>query len=179
MFDPTVFDNLKVAFENDLYDLDNLDRRIAISDRKDTIEMSVMEREFRLQFHLVDRPEVSAEVSIHASLKDLAAEILEQPDCEPGCSLTIRFYMMISDEQEQCRRIDAVLREIWEPAAALRQTLSHTYVAENESKLAEWRNVMELNFSRHINEEQMGDIPELVQYMLESLEKLVEVATVR
>jgi len=178
MFDPTVFDNLKVAFENDLYDLDNLDHRITIADRKDTLEMSVMEREFRLKFHLVDQPEVSAEVGIHASLKDLAAEILEQPDIVPGCSLTIRFYMMISNEQEQCNKIEAILREIWEPAAALRQTLSHTYAAESESKSAGWSNVIELNFFRHINEEQMGDIPELVQSMLESLEKLTAVASI-
>ncbi|MNC74438.1 hypothetical protein D3C75_1257940 [compost metagenome] len=28
MFDPTIYDNLKVAFENYLYDLDNLDENI-------------------------------------------------------------------------------------------------------------------------------------------------------
>ena len=52
MFDPTVYDNLKVAFENYLYDLDNLDESIHITHRKDQLEMASMSREFILQFSL-------------------------------------------------------------------------------------------------------------------------------
>lgn len=52
MFDPTVFDNLKVAMENAVYDLDNLDSRIDITQRIDRLEMSVMSREFGVQFRL-------------------------------------------------------------------------------------------------------------------------------
>ncbi|MFD0714872.1 hypothetical protein [Paenibacillus sp. GCM10027626] len=168
MFDPTVFDNLKVAFENELYDLDNLEQRIVISGRKDTVELSVMEREFRLHFHLAGQPEISAEISMHMSLKDLAAEILEQPGTEPGCALSIFFYMTVMEEQEQCSRIDKVLKEIWEPSVSIRQTLSHLY----GHRQAGWSNAVELSFHRQINEEQMGDIPELARHMLESLEML-------
>ena len=168
MFDPTIFDNLKVAFENELYDLDNLDQRIVISSRKDTMELSVMGREFRLAFYLTGQPEVVAEVRLHASLKDLAAEILEEPDADPGCALAIFYYMAIVDELEQCSQVEKILKEIWEPAASPRQTLSRVYGEEGASL----SNEIELSFSRPINEEQMGDIPELVSHMLESLEKL-------
>ena len=168
MFDPTVFDNLKIAFENELYDLDNLNQYILVSDRKDTVELSVMGREFKLKFHLVKQPNISAEVRLHASLNNLAAEILEQEGANPGCSLSIYFYLTVVDEQTACSQIEKILREIWDPAVTLQQTLSYTYGTQT----AGWSNVVELNFIRQINEEQMGDISELVQYMLESLEKL-------
>ena len=35
MYDPTVFENLKVAFENLLYDMDNIERKINITNRTD------------------------------------------------------------------------------------------------------------------------------------------------
>ena len=35
MFDPTIFENLKVGIENAVYDLDNLDEIIRVTDRKD------------------------------------------------------------------------------------------------------------------------------------------------
>jgi hypothetical protein len=79
---------------------------------------------------------------MHASLKDLAAEILEQPRTEPGCALSIFFYMTVMNEQKQCSRIDKILNEIWAPAVSLRQTLSHTYGKQS----AGWSNVIELAF---------------------------------
>ena len=33
MYDPTIFENLKVAFENHVYDLDNIERKIDIKNR--------------------------------------------------------------------------------------------------------------------------------------------------
>ncbi|MEI0739291.1 hypothetical protein VQ056_26320 [Paenibacillus sp. JTLBN-2024] len=58
MFDPTIFENLKVALENQLYDLDNIDGLIRIIGRDDRLEMSVMSREFAIRFELAGRPEV-------------------------------------------------------------------------------------------------------------------------
>ena len=170
MFDPTVFDNLKVAFENEIYDLDNLDGRIVIADRKDTLELAVMAREFRLRFYLAGQPEVHAEVCLRASLKDLAAELLEQPGAVPGCSLSIYFYTAITDEEQQCGAIQSLLASIWEPAALPQQTLSRAY-SQQDTMLS---NVVELPFTRQINEEQMNDIPELVEHMLQSLEQLAD-----
>ncbi|MBE1554672.1 hypothetical protein [Sporosarcina limicola] len=53
MYDPTIFENLKVAFENQVYDLDNLDQKITITNRIDRMD-------FAIQFTLVDQPDVTA-----------------------------------------------------------------------------------------------------------------------
>ncbi len=97
MFDPTVFDNLKVAFENQLYDLDNLDKEITIVSRHDRMDLASMSREFRLGFTLQANANVTAEICLEASLRDLADEILEEPEKYPGCTLRLFFYMTVED----------------------------------------------------------------------------------
>ncbi|MFX3635585.1 MAG: hypothetical protein ACE3L7_04940 [Candidatus Pristimantibacillus sp.] len=173
MFDPTIFENLKVAFENEVYDLDNLDQRIHITNRIDTMEMSVLSREFAIQFALVNLREVTAEIRLDASLKDLAAEILELPGETPGCSLRVRFYMAIKDVSIQCKQIEDILQGIWSSELPATQTLSFIYSEENTS----YRNVVELKFKRRISEDQMEDIPNLVEHILQSLAELNKVIT--
>ncbi|CAM4062396.1 hypothetical protein L1N85_09835 [Paenibacillus alkaliterrae] len=173
MFDPTVFENLKVAFENQLYDLDNLDREIDMINRVDRLEMAVMSREFRLRFTLADRQEVSAEIQLTASLKDLAAEILELQGETPACTLGIRFFMQMIDVHAQCAEIELILKRIWNPEIAPTQTISYVYGQDKPIYL----NTIELGFNRKISEEQMDDIPELVQHMLQTLHELAEATT--
>jgi hypothetical protein len=171
MFDPTVFENLKVAFENQIYDLDTLDRRIDIINRIDRMELAVMSREFALQFTLADRQEVSAEIQLTASLKDLAAELLELKGETPACTLRLRFYMQVNDVKEQCKQIEQIIQRIWEPEMAPTQTISYIFGDETPS----YSNVIELGFNRKISEEQMEDIPELTQHILQTLAKLAEI----
>ena len=80
MFHPTVYENLKVAFENYLYDLDNQEAVITITNREDILDMAVMSRQFTLQFALAGHEEPTAEVRLYSSVADLAAEILEEGD---------------------------------------------------------------------------------------------------
>ncbi len=168
MFDPTVFENLKVAFENRFYDLDNLTGQIQITNRMDRLELSVMSREFALQFEPVPSKGITAELRLEASLKELAAEILEMPDETPGCTLILRFYMQIEHVSEQCKRIEEVLRDIWKPDVPPVQTLSFVYGQAQ----AVYSNVIELQFNRKINEDQMGDIPDLIDHVLRTLDEL-------
>jgi hypothetical protein len=172
MFDPTVFENLKVAFENRLYDLDTLDRKIDITNRIDRLDMAVMSREFTLQFKLAERPEASAEIQLTASLKELAAEILELKGEEPACTLRLRFHMQVRNMDEQCREVEQIMQRIWEPELAPTQTISYLFGAEEPI----YTNVIELNFNRKISEEQMDDIRDLVKHMLQTLKKLGELA---
>ncbi|WP_141506196.1 hypothetical protein [Paenibacillus luteus] len=173
MFDPTVFENLKVAFENRLYDLDTLDRKIDITNRIDRLDMAVMSREFALQFKLTERPEVSAEIQLTASLKELAAEILELKGETPACALRLRFHMQVRNIDEQCREVEQIMKRIWEPELAPTQTISYLFGADELI----FSNVIELNFNRKISEEQMDDIPDLVKHMLQTLKKLGELTT--
>ena len=88
MYDPTIFENLKVAFENHVYDLDNLEQKITITNRVDRMDFSILARDFAIQFKLADQQDVTAEIGLEASLNDLAGEILEVPGENLGCSLS-------------------------------------------------------------------------------------------
>ncbi|WP_213652689.1 hypothetical protein [Paenibacillus sp. J23TS9] len=167
MFDPTIFDNLKVAFENQLYDLDNIDGRIRITGRTDRMEMSVMSREFSIRFALCENPAISVEIRLEAGLADLAAEILEMKGDQPGCLLRIRFDLMVSHVEAECGLIEHTLKGIW-PEVPLVQTLSRVYGEDPNS----YKNEAELRFRRKIDEEQMEDIPELISHVLLTLDKL-------
>ncbi|MGM7703457.1 hypothetical protein ACSVDE_17125 [Pseudalkalibacillus sp. Hm43] len=169
MFDPTIFDNLKVSIENYVYDLDNLAEEVTVTNREDLMEMATMSRSFVLQFVLADSPEVKAEIVLDASLKDLATEILEVKGEDPGCQLTVRFYKEIDSVEEQCAQIQEALDEIWDQGQPPVQTLSYVY-GQNEMM-----NKIEIKFNRKINEDQIEDIPNLVDHVIDSLDRLDEI----
>lgn len=168
MFDPTIFDNLKVGFENYLYDLDNLTEEIVITGRKDLLDMATMSREFSLEFILPDRPDIKAEVYLKSTIQDLADEIMESTGGNPGCLLLVRFYKQVHDIDMECSGIESLLSDIWELGHPPKQTLSYTFRQLSKSVL----NIIEIDFDRKINENQMQDIPEVVSYMLTTLEEL-------
>jgi hypothetical protein len=168
LFHPTVFENIKVAFENQIYDLDNLDEEVVVTDRADLLDLALMSREFRLAFRLKDSDKVTAEVVLKSSIKDLGDEILEIAGAVPGCTLLLRFYMDIGNGAEQCEDIYNTLFAIWGPDIQQVQTLSFVYNQEREV----YHNTIELVFKRQINEDQMEDIPELLRHMLQSAQEL-------
>lgn len=168
MFDPTVFDNLKVAFENQLYDLDNLDNEIAIVSRHDRMEMAAMSREFRLGFTLQEDAAVTAEICLEASLCDLADEIMEIPDKNPGCTLRLFFYLTVEDPEAECPAIESILTQIWTPPTRPEQMLQFVY----DKQQKHYQNTVEVRFDRKINENQMEDLPNLIDHILDSLEAL-------
>lgn len=170
MFDPTVFDNLKVAIENELYDLDNLNRVIDITARRDRLDMAVMARELSLSFRLAADRRVEAELLLDTSLRDLAAEILERPGEAAACGLRFRFHleMNVAGADAVCGEIERCVMDIWLPEDKPLQTLSRIYGDDT----GRCRNCVELGFGRRIGEEQMDDIPELAQHAIRTLEAL-------
>ncbi|MBO0603143.1 hypothetical protein I2483_15860 [Sporosarcina sp. E16_3] len=168
MYDPTIFENLKVAFENQVYDLDNLDRKITITNRVDRMDFAIMARDFAIQFTLTDQPNVTAEIVLGASVNDLAGEILELPGMNLGCSLLVRFTKRIQNVAIQCELIDQALTTIWENEIQLTQTLSFVYEQEASSYL----DIIEVKFKSKLNEEHMGDIADFLDHVLETLEVL-------
>lgn len=171
MFHPTVFENIKVALENQLYDLDNLDSRIEITDRTDTLDLARMSRTFTLSFRAAGSHRVVSEVILRAGLRDLADEILEVPEAQPGCRLQLRFHLGIAEPETQCPRIAAELGREWgpEPQPVLR--LSYVFGAAGETLQVS----AELDFRRTITEEQMEDLPDLLEHVLRSAEALESV----
>ncbi|EHB67919.1 MULTISPECIES: hypothetical protein [Paenibacillus] len=168
MFDPTVFENLKVGIENVVYDLDNLDELVLITGREDLLDMAVMSRSFSLTFELRGLKEAAAEIRLDAGLQELAAEILETPGKQPGCELKVRFYKNVKRIEDECAAISRIVAAIWEPEIPPVQTV--TYIVGEEAN--GYRSMTEVRFSRTINEEQMEDIPNLADHMLQTLEQL-------
>lgn len=115
MFDPTIFENLKVGIENAVYDLDNLDEIIRVTDRKDLLDMATLSRSFSLRFELATPSTTSAEICLETGLRDLAAEILEIPEGQPACELKLRFHINIADASIACPAIAQIMKEIWNP----------------------------------------------------------------
>ena len=165
MYDPTIFENLKVAFENHVYDLDNIDRKITITNRVDRMDFSILAREFAIQFKLVGQQDVTAEIGLEASTKDLAGEILELPGQNPGCTLYLRFTKRIQNVNIQCKQVEKALNAIWEDEIELTQTLSIVYGQE----MSNYLNKIELKFKPKINEENIGDISDFLYHVLETL----------
>lgn len=168
MFHPTVFDNIKVAIENQIYDYDNLDGILVVTDRSDLLNMALMSREFSLSFKLIGGLKVTSEIVLSASTKDLNDEILDTPDTNPGCNLQLRFYTGVQDIPSQCPAIESILHAIWGPDLQPIQALSFIYGEEGKG----YNNCIELQFKRQITEEQMEDIPALLQHLLQSAEEL-------
>ncbi|GIN71870.1 hypothetical protein J14TS2_23450 [Bacillus sp. J14TS2] len=168
MFDPTVFENLKVSFENHLYDLDNIDQKILIQNRKDQMDFATLSRCLSLEFILADQPEVIAELRLESLLEDLAGEILEMPEAQPGCTLLLRFTKPVSEPREQCRQIEEALYSIWEDEIELTQTISFVYGQDSQF----FTNRIAVRFKPKLTEEHMGDIKNFLTYVLESLEQL-------
>lgn len=168
MFHPTVFDNIKTAIENQIYDYDNLDGILLVTDRSDLLDLAIMSREFRLSFQMTEGGNVTSEVVLLSSLKDLSDEILDTPGSNPGCRLLLRFYMRIKDEAGACPAIEQVLSTIWGPDLKPVQTLSFIHGQQDNG----YYNSIELAFNRQITEEQMEDLPELLSHVLRSAQAL-------
>ncbi|WP_339222900.1 hypothetical protein [Paenibacillus sp. FSL H8-0332] len=171
LFHPTVFDNIKIALENQIYDYDNLDGILIVTDRSDLLNLALMSREFSLAFKLTGGLNVTSEILLQSTVKDLGDEILETPGSDPGCSLLIRFYMEIEDVNEQCPAIEEILTRIWGPEFQPVQSLSFRYGQTDDT----YNNCVELQFKRQITEEQMEDLPNLLKFLLQSAEELEEV----
>lgn len=174
MFDPTVFENLKVVLEGAVYDLD-LSGRIRITAREDLIDLSSMSRCYAIHFKVAQVPAaaVMAEIRLQADLADLAGEILETRQRLPGCRLDVFFEEEVGEESSidaVCRRTEALLKELWGEQYTLRQTISTIYRSQPVAR----KNRTQLDFGRKFGEDMIEDIPELLEHVMKSLRLLAD-----
>ncbi len=168
MYDPTVFDNLKVALENQLYDLDTLDEQIEIRNRRDVMDFAVLSREFVLRFALRNHPEIEVEVQLHAGVQDLAGEIMEDPSVNPACSLSLCFQKSVFNPKIECAAIEDVMASIWEQDIELTQTIRYIY-GEDPPKL---KNSIDATFKPRLTEENMAELSIFLEHVLDTLHVL-------
>lgn len=169
MFDPTIFDNLKVVIEGAVYDLDSLGI-ILVTNRVDRVDLSTMSRYYAIQFCEREEKESQslAEVRLYAETKDLIAEILETEDRFTGCRLEISFQCQVKDVEKECPEIHRILDKIWENRPEIVQKLSFLY--NNDTNI--YTDEISLEFGRKINEDQIEDMGTLIDHVLHSIQCL-------
>lgn len=129
MFDPTVFENLKVLAEGAFYDLD-LDGELAVIDRHDLIDLAHMSRKYEIIVrHDADKEkDVECTFSLSAGLSAFAEEKLPAfSKRSPGCALKITFRFI---DPEHPLRIIHILKQTWDKGYHY-QVLKHTPIGYN------------------------------------------------
>ncbi len=124
MFDPSVFENLKVVVEGAFYDMD-LEGELAIIDRHDYVDLAYMSRIFEISTRLDASKEKAVEctLSLSAGLQAFSSEKISSiTKREPGCDLKIKFRYI--DSEHPLRNIH-VLKQIWDKGYTYR-VFKHT-----------------------------------------------------
>ncbi|PQD96983.1 hypothetical protein CYL18_03645 [Pradoshia eiseniae] len=113
MFDPTVFENLKVVAEGAFYDFD-LDGDIAVIDRHDFIDLAHMSRKFEIivRYDADKEKDMECTFSLSASLSAFAEEKLPAfSKRNPGC--TLKFTFRFIDPEHPLKNIH-ILKQKWD-----------------------------------------------------------------
>jgi hypothetical protein len=163
LFDPTIYENMKVVLEGAVYDMD-LSGSLLVTNRTDRVELSSMSRYYAIQFRQPGAPAL-AELSLFAPMRDLAAEILEKPTELPGCIMEILFTVDVKIPEEECPPIQRELAKIWDYRPQIEQRLTFSF----EEEPLVYQNRIRLHFGRKVDEGQIGDVPDLVHFTLKSL----------
>ncbi|NDI35523.1 hypothetical protein [Chengkuizengella sediminis] len=174
MFDPTIFDNIKVVLEGIVYDLD-LEEIIQITDRKDQVDLASMSRMYSIQFSNKQNKKISAQCSLSTSVEDLSMEILEHDVHQPGCKLEVNFVIdfvgqSIDAVSNQAQIIEKTLQKIWDNRPHITQKFSFESNQEVSGVLIQ--NEIKLDFKRKINENQLSDLEVLIDQVILSLNTL-------
>lgn len=169
MFDPTIYDNIKIVLEGELYDRD-LSGELTISKRQDIINLADMSREFIIQFKSKNiNNDNYAEISLIASTEDLAKEILEIDSIiKPGAELIIKFFIAISHE-ELCKEFSQIINNVWEYRPRIIHKISYIYDPENPYSKGMTDEII-LKFDRKIDEDNIKDINSLISHTQKTLE---------
>jgi hypothetical protein len=177
VFDPTIFDNIKVALEGAVYDLD-FAGEVTVTSRSDQIELAAMAREYMIGCRNAARkdgnPQVTALFILSAGAADLAGEILDLAESEErtfGCTLHVNFLLNI-ERPERCAEIERILNTIWSYRPRIIQELSFVYSGLILERPVTYRNTVTLDFGRKINEDNIEDLFTIVEHAVQSLRQL-------
>lgn len=158
MFDPTIYENLKVVLEGAVYDLD-LDNVISVTRRADLVDLATMSRTYIIEFQLVKTSDARAEIILSSTIHDFAKESIDGDVETSGCIIQINFYTSYIN----CLIIEHDLQEIWQHQPKITQTIS-TIFGENEKT-----NQINLSFQRKINEKYVEDLATIINLSVQSL----------
>jgi hypothetical protein len=162
MFDPAVYENLKVVLEGDIYDRD-LMGEIAVISRKDIVDMASMSRTFEISFCLAEIPLWFVTINLYSGLNEFVDEKINSKE-GVGCRIHVEFNMPIKDERS-CEDIEVKLNNIWLNNPKMKKTISYD-LESNENKYLK----VLLDFKRKVTEEQIDDLAPMIETCVKSLE---------
>lgn len=170
MFDPTIYENLKVVIEGELYEHD-LNGLILITDRQDQVNLATMSRCYCLSFKLKEAGKrFVATVRLDADSTDLYGEILENEGYLPGCRLTLILEGPINDVNNRPEKIKNTLEEIWSGRPTIEQQIYFNWENKNS-----YFTKISLTFDRKINEDHIDDFPEIIALLRKTLQILEQI----
>lgn len=172
MFDPTIFENLKVVIEGEIYDRD-LVGEITIVERKDNVNLATLSRDYSLTFKRAASSPYRATIKLAADSNDLYGEILEKSG-QHGCKLLLFIEGPIQNINSTSANIQKKLVLLW----GKRPNINHKiYYDWSESEHIQYFFKTSLQFDRKINEDQIDDFSEIINLLYESLliiEKIID-----
>jgi hypothetical protein len=163
MFDPTVFDNLKVIIEGAIYDLD-LDGELQVVNRRDLVDLATMSRQFSMDIAV--SAEMLGRVELSSNLENISGELLKRLD-RPGCSVAVSFFQevkrssIIKEKLEQWKR---EIQDIWGESWEMELSSTETLDPKQPLKLS-----ATIRFNRLFYEDNIDDLQELLPYVISTL----------
>ncbi|MCA0172035.1 hypothetical protein [Bacillus sp. RAR_GA_16] len=168
MFDPTIYENVKVVLEGELYDRD-LEGEISIVSREDFVDLASLSRKYLMKF--TENENVYVTIELFADLANFSAEQLQLDQIEPGCEIKIYFDVPIVHEDD-CAQTEEDIRSIWGYRPTISQTVSFPYASDVQD--VSLTTHVALEFNRKINEDQISDLAELIEYAIQTANLLGE-----
>ncbi|MGZ6550889.1 MAG: hypothetical protein ACXVDJ_11495 [Tumebacillaceae bacterium] len=175
MFDPTIYDNLKVVFEGALYDLDR-EGRVLVSGREDLIDLAAMSRTFRMQVEKLEGC-CKAKVELSSGLVDFAGELrrMRLADEVPGCELRIGLWLpeaMTAHSEALHEYLEDVWGEVAEPRHERITRFQPGVTQPAVVGAHEGTYKIDLVFRNKIDEDNMDDVVPLLDHLVGTLEFL-------
>lgn len=169
MFDPTAFENMKVVIEGALYDRD-LDGEMVIINRNDLINLAKLTRTYEVTFSDEHTSPVQCTLCLTAQLENLAAELLPSNlnTKLAGANLSIQFQMKHRNTPLLHNKIEEELLSIWGTG----RTFLHQVTLNPFEQSDIISKTITLQFNRLILEDQIDDLTHMIDYILNSIEKI-------
>ncbi|UOF89962.1 hypothetical protein LSG31_19165 [Fodinisporobacter ferrooxydans] len=172
MFDPTIFDNLKIVLEGELYDQER-NGMIHLLGRNDWLDLASFRRSFQMQMFYVSLPEIQISIHLSSELKDFATELLKAvADERPGCIMQVILQMdnCVLDEAKLACTHQSFLAQ-WEYSVHIQYKTITCYpsiVATDHSHSDQLLHphtgsVIELTFMQKINESHIDEFSALIE----------------
>ncbi|MDN4522859.1 hypothetical protein [Fictibacillus fluitans] len=170
MFDPTIYENLKIILEGMIYDLD-FEGVLKVSGRKDLVDLASMSRTYQIEVMLNGKKEkdVRAKIELKAGLEDLADEIMERETDKTGCTFSVTFYTTVQDIEAECSRTGEAMRKLWKTDGEVSQTLSYIYGLPRGS----YQNQIDIIIHRKLHEENSEQFEDYLDRILIAAERIL------